>query len=88
MKFRKLVELIFSSNLVSVIMLILLSCTEGNGGSNNKIESEDNSKSGEMQNHLTTENYVRDIVSHTAFKGFGELLLPNDNIGEKLITIK
>ncbi|GAB4017136.1 hypothetical protein GCM10028808_47760 [Spirosoma migulaei] len=29
--------------------------------------------------HLTTTNYVRDIVTHSAFQGFGELLLPWDD---------
>jgi len=32
-----------------------------------------------MHNHLTANNYVRDIVKHPAFKDFGELLLPLDN---------
>lgn len=36
-------------------------------------------ESEETANHLTTDNYVRDIVNHPAFKGFGELLLPRDN---------
>jgi acetyl esterase/lipase len=35
-----------------------------------------------MNNRLTANNYIRDIVNHAAFKGFGELLLPwNDNSG-------
>jgi len=36
-------------------------------------------ESEETAKHLTTDNYVRDIVNHPAFKGFGELLLPFDN---------
>ncbi|MGW8145169.1 MAG: alpha/beta hydrolase, partial [Anaerolineales bacterium] len=32
-----------------------------------------------MYNHLTTNNFVRDLVNHPAFKGIGELLLPHDN---------
>lgn len=32
-----------------------------------------------MNTHLTTGNLVQDIVKHPAFKGFGELLLPNDD---------
>ena len=32
-----------------------------------------------VPDHLTADNYVRDIVNHPAFKGFGELLLPLDN---------
>jgi len=35
-------------------------------------------KSGELNNHLTTGNSIRDIVDHPAFEGFGELLLPRD----------
>src|ERR1700754_2778411 len=29
--------------------------------------------------HLTTNHFVRDVVSHPAFKGFGELMLPWDD---------
>ncbi len=29
--------------------------------------------------HLTTDDYVRDLVNHQAFKGFGELMLPGDD---------
>ncbi len=36
---------------------------------------EDQTKKG----HLTTNDYVRDIVNHPAFKGFGELMLPWDD---------
>jgi acetyl esterase/lipase len=32
-----------------------------------------------MNSHLTTDNLVRDIARHPAFKGFGDLLLPLDN---------
>ena len=32
-----------------------------------------------MREHLTVNSYVRDIVNHAAFKGFGELLLPRDD---------
>jgi len=32
--------------------------------------------------HLTTHNFVRDIVNHPAFRQFGDLMLPsNDNTG-------
>ena len=34
---------------------------------------------GKMYEHLTIDSYVRDLVNHPAFKGFGELLLPRDN---------
>jgi acetyl esterase/lipase len=36
-------------------------------------------KSRVMNNHLTLNNDVRDIVNHPAFRGFGELLLPGDD---------
>ncbi|MBZ0295083.1 MAG: alpha/beta hydrolase [Anaerolineae bacterium] len=32
-----------------------------------------------MYDHLTTNNFVRDIVNHPAFEDFGELLLPRDD---------
>ncbi len=41
----------------------------GNNGNNN----------GSVGGHLTTSNYVRDIVNHPVFEGFGELLLARDN---------
>ena len=36
-------------------------------------------KDGEMYNHLTTSNFIRDIVNHPAFKGFGNYILPRDD---------
>ena len=33
----------------------------------------------EMYTHLTTSNFVRDIVNHPAFKGFGNSILPRDD---------
>lgn len=36
-------------------------------------------ESKEVYSHLTTNDYVRDIVNHPAFNGFGELLLSRDN---------
>lgn len=35
-------------------------------------------KPGELYDHLTTDDSIRDIVDHPAFEGFGELLLPRD----------
>jgi acetyl esterase/lipase len=43
-----------------------------NGGNGNNEESI-------MEGHLTVNNYVRDVVNHKAFEGFGELLLTRDN---------
>ena len=63
-------------------MVTLLSCTTKKdtfGAGIDTIEAEYNVEYGKMHNHLTTNNYVHDIVKHPAFKGFGELLLPIDN---------
>lgn len=38
-----------------------------------------NGGTGEVEGQLSTNDYVRDIVNHAAFKGFGELLLTRDN---------
>jgi acetyl esterase/lipase/enterochelin esterase-like enzyme len=40
---------------------------------------EDKGNNDSMGAHLTTANYVRDIVNHPAFEGFGDLLLARDN---------
>jgi acetyl esterase/lipase len=65
----------------SLVLLILLGCTteEKFVQGNNSNESEHNEETMGMDNHLTTGNYVRDIVVHTALKGFGELMLPLNN---------
>lgn len=44
--------------------------TNGNDGNKNNTD---------MGSHLTTDDYVRDIVNHPAFNGFGELLLSRDD---------
>jgi acetyl esterase/lipase len=69
------------SSILSLLMVILLSCTKKDTirAGNNTIESESSGETSKMYNHLTTNNYVSDIVNHPAFKGFGELLLPRDN---------
>ncbi len=74
--------MLFSNNLIlPVLMLILLSCNPTNeiAKEYNSIESQYNVASEQMSGHLTTENYVRDIITNPALKGFGELLLPLDN---------
>ncbi len=62
-------------------MAILLSCTSEDKfvHGNSTYESERKGENREMYNHLTPGNYVRDIVNHSALKGFGELMLPLDN---------
>lgn len=50
---------------------------EENGNGN---ENGNGSGNGNGENiHLTTSHFVRDIVNHPIFKGFGELLLTRDN---------
>src|SRR3972149_6739902 len=67
--------------ILSLLMVIFLSCTtKDTFGAIDIISVSDyNGENGKMNNHLTTNNYVRDIVNHPAFKGFGELLLPLDD---------
>jgi acetyl esterase/lipase len=65
----------FSCNfLLTIIILVILGCKTKdeftNGSNTNKLDVTD---------HLTTENDVRDIATHPAFKGFGDLLLPRDD---------
>lgn len=74
--------LTFSGSLMLLfLILILLSCTREDtiGAGNNIIEAKYSEETGEIYDHLTTSNFIRDIVNHPAFEGFGELLLPRDN---------
>lgn len=74
--------LTFSRSLMWLsFILILSSCTQRDtiGAGNNIVESEYPEDAGERYHHLTTSNFVRDIVNHPAFEGFGELLLPRDD---------
>lgn len=78
----KRVMLIFSYNLILVFLLaIILSCTtkDKSGKEINTSELEHDGENKEVYGHLTTGNFVRDIVNHPAFKGFGELLLSRDD---------
>lgn len=45
----------------------------------NGTQNENGGTNTNMSLHLTTNDYVRDIVNHPAFKGFGELLLSRDD---------
>ncbi|MDR0685984.1 MAG: hypothetical protein LBF79_00775, partial [Dysgonamonadaceae bacterium] len=51
--------------------------TNENGG--NGENGNGNDGNGNRGTHLKTSDYVRDIVNHPAFEGFGELLLARDN---------
>lgn len=55
-------------------IIILLSCVP-----NSNPDTKRDTVTKNMNVHLTSENYVRDIVNHPAFKGFGDLLLPWDD---------
>lgn len=82
MKFTRSVELFFGCNLLMpAVTIIFLSCTTNDKSGTDIItgKSEQNEEHGQMSDHLTINNYVRDIVNHASFRGFGELLLPLDN---------
>lgn len=67
--------------LIPVVTLISLSCTTNDKSGIDIItdKSVQNADHGQMSGHLTKDNYVRDIVNHPSFIGFGELLLPRDD---------
>lgn len=70
-----------------LLMLSLTNCAEGDPVKANnpnqevvdETGNEDEGNNGNMGTHLTTDNYIRDIVNHPAFEGFGDLLLTRDN---------
>jgi len=55
---------------------ILLLALFTNCNKNEPVASVNNTEDTTIHTHLTLDNKVGDIVNHTAFKGFGELLLP------------
>ena len=70
-------SMFFLFNLIlPVLMVVFLSCKTKDDPEKgiNYTKSEP-----DVAGNLTIDNYVRDIVNHPAFKGFGELLLPLDN---------
>lgn len=76
-KFNNIIHMILSL----ILMLFLTNCADNNpeNGNNESLEIVNETGSGDKVAHLTTSDYVRDIVNHPAFKGFGELLLSYDN---------
>jgi len=66
---------------LSLIFFILFGCTteDKHAQDNNAHEAEEIGENNDMNYHLNTANYVRDIVNHHALKNFGELMLPYDN---------
>ncbi|MBK5722183.1 alpha/beta hydrolase, partial [Dysgonomonas sp. Marseille-P4677] len=74
--------------LLSLMLMLFLTDCSDNTPSNpeNKGQeiidgtgNENGENNGNKETHLTTNDYVRDIVNHPAFEGFGELLLTYDN---------
>ncbi|WP_321346100.1 alpha/beta hydrolase [uncultured Draconibacterium sp.] len=66
--------------ILSFLIVILISCTnESISAEAGTVESQNTEENSEMYEHLTTGNYISDIINHPAFKGFGELLLTRDN---------
>ncbi len=49
------------------------------GASKPITESEYPEETGELDRHLTTSNFIRDIVNHPAFRDFGNSILPRDD---------
>jgi acetyl esterase/lipase len=70
-----------------LVMLFFITCQKPDAATpddNNKenVDENGNGNNGNNSNtgaHLTTNDYVRDIVNHPAFEGFGDLLLARDN---------
>ena len=71
------IALNFNLSLMLLFFIILSSCKwDDTVRADNMNNSEETS---EMYKHLTSNNYVSDIVKHPAFKGFSEMLLPRDD---------
>ncbi len=73
-------------SLLLLLMLLLTNSIEvetaSSAGTENKIvyaAANGNMENQTKKRHLTTNDYVRDLVNHQAFKGFGELMLPRDD---------
>lgn len=79
MKFNNIIHMVLSL----ILMLFFVNCTDSNPTNPNtnteKPKNESEGNNGNKKVHLTIDDYVRDIVNHPAFDGFGELLLPHDN---------
>lgn len=66
------------NTIMLLFIVTLLGCTsEQTAGADNEITEQ--LEQSPMEGHLTTEDYVRDIVHHPSFNGFGELLLSRDD---------
>lgn len=86
-------KILVSNMILSLLLaLFLVNCSDpdskGTDDDNQEIvdETENENENGNSRNnngnvgeHLTTSDYIRDIVNHPAFEGFGELLLASNN---------
>ena len=81
--------LTFSRSLTLLFFVfILFGCTQKDTfrASNNLIDAEYAQEDGEMVNHLSADNTIRDVINHPEFGGFGALLLPRDKFSGYLDT--
>ena len=80
LRLKSLVFYLSRTSLMPVLAVILFSCNIKDAYSSKDKNGE--KETVKMNTHITADNYIRDIVNHPAFKGYGELLLPwNDNSG-------
>jgi acetyl esterase/lipase len=65
---------------VSLAIFVFLGCAVwAKAQTSHKTQEANGSQNNSTDMHLTTNNYVRDIVNHQAFKGFGKLLLTRND---------
>lgn len=88
MKYKKINKGLHNLALICTgftLFIVFSSCSTDNpqppagGGQPGAGNGNNNGGTAEVEGHLTTDHYVRDIVNHAAFEGFGELLLTRDN---------
>ena len=71
----------FATVFICFVVLFLPLLVFANYGNTNEIinEGDENVEPQKQKRHLTVNHFVRDIVRHPAFEGFGELMLPWDD---------
>ncbi len=65
--------------LLPFFLLLFATCNADASADSNNDNGETTLEAENVKTHLTTRDDVRDLVTHPAFKGFGELLLPRDD---------
>ena len=65
--------------LLPFFLLLFATCNADASADSNNNNVETALEAEKVKTHLTTGDAVRDLVTHPAFKGFGELLLPRDD---------